>query len=182
MDESEQPKSLTPRMLKWAQNSALYRVSRQMLSRRQLHDAVLRKAREKFDDISAEDAGALAEAAVAFAETIGGLNDEAFAEVKTRSAVRNGKSRRMIAVSLARKGIDKDTAQAALEQEADDVVAVVALARRRAFGPFRRADADEARKEKELAAMLRQGFGFDLARRVAAMSRAEADDILSDLP
>lgn len=182
MNESEEPKSLTPRMLKWAQNSALYRVSRQMLSRRQLHDAVLRKAREKFEDIGNDEARALAEAAVAFAETIGGLDDEAFAEVKTRSAVRNGKSRRMIAVSLARKGIDKETAQAALTEQADDLAAVVALARRRAFGPFRRADADEARKDKELAAILRQGFNFELARRVSAMSREEADDILSGLP
>ncbi|WP_307235047.1 regulatory protein RecX [Pararhizobium capsulatum] len=168
-------------MLKWAQNSALYRVSRQMLSRRQLHDAVLRKAREKFDDISVEDAQTLAATAVAFADSIGALDDDAFAQAKTRSAVRGGKSQRMIARALSRKGIDKETTQAALA-EADDLTAAVALSRRRAFGPFRRAEVDDARRQKELAAMVRQGFVFELVKRVSAMSREEAEEILSQMP
>ena len=181
MDDTEQPKTVTPRMLKWAKNSALYRVSRQMLSRRQLHDAVLRKAREKFDEISPEDAQTLADTAVAFADTIGALDDDAFAQAKTRSAVRSGKSQRMIASTLSRKGIDKETAQSALA-EVDDLIAAVALARRKAFGPFRRAEIDDARKQKELAAMMRQGFGFELVKRVSTMSREEAEDVLSQMP
>jgi len=87
----------------------------------------------------------------------------------------------MIARTLSRKGIDKETTRAALA-EADDLIAAVALARRKGFGPFRRVEADEARRQKELAAMVRQGFGFELIKRVSVMSREEADDILSQMP
>lgn len=181
MDETEHQDGVTPRMLKWAQNSALYRVSRQMLSRRQLYDAVLRKARQKFEDIEPKQAEALAERAVAFAESIGALDDEAFAKAKTRSAVRGGKSQRMIARTLSQKGIDRETSHAALA-DVDDLAAAVAFARKRAFGPFRRQEADDARREKELATYMRQGFRLDHAKQALAMSREEAEDVLAQLP
>jgi regulatory protein len=76
------------------------------------------------------------------------------------------------------KGIARETATAALE-EADDLYAAVVMARKRAFGPFRKAELDERRMAKELSAFARGGFGFDLAKRIFNMSLEEAEEILA---
>ena len=54
--------------------------------------------------------------------------------------------------------------------------AVVALARRRRFGPFGELANDPARRDKQLAAMLRAGHGFADARHVLDAPSAEALD------
>ena len=98
-------------------------------------------------------------------------------EIKARSAMRGGKSKRAIAQTLAQKGIAKDDVAAAIE-EADDLYAAVVLARKRAFGPFRKAALDEKRSAKELSAFARGGFSSEIGRRVFAMSLEEAEEIL----
>ena len=167
----------TPRMLTWAKNSTMYRLGRQMLTEKQLSDAIRRKAKEKFEEITEPQVRACAEFAVKFAYEVGGLNDKSYAEVATRSSVRSGRSKRAIAQRLAIKGIDRETAAVALE-ETDDLYAAVVLARKRAFGPFRKTDLDDRRQAKELSAFARGGFGFDLAKRVFAMSTEDAEEIL----
>jgi regulatory protein len=52
------------------------------------------------------------------------------------------------------------------------------MARKRAFGPFRKIDLDEKRQGKELSAFARGGFGFDLAKKVFGMSLEDAEEIL----
>jgi regulatory protein len=150
-----------------------------MLTEKQLSDAIRRKAREKFDGISEAQLRACSEFAVKFAYDNKALDDTAYAEVATRSAVRSGRSKRAIAQRLAIKGIARETATAALE-EADDLYAAVVLARKRAFGPFRKADVDDKRMVKEMSAFARGGFGFELARKVLAMSLDDAEDLLHD--
>lgn len=167
----------TPRMLTWAKNSALYRLGRQMLTEKQLADAIRRKARQKFEGISEAQVRACAEFAVRFAHEVGGLDDTSYAEVATRSSVRSGRSKRAIAQRLAQKGIARETASVALE-DTDDLYAAVVLARKRAFGPFRKADLDEKRMAKEFSAFARGGFGYDLARRIFDMTREDAEEIL----
>ena len=60
----------------------------------------------------------------------------------------------------------------------DDLFAALVLARKRAFGPFRKVDFDDKRKAKELAAFTRAGFGFEIGRTVLAMPQEEAETIL----
>lgn len=167
----------TPRMLSWAKNSTIYRLERQMLTEKQLADAIRRKAKEKFDGISEAQIRACADFALKFAHDVGGLDDTAYAGIATRSGVRSGRSKRAIAQRLSVKGIDRETAIVALE-EADDLYAAVVLARKRAFGPFRKTGLDEKRQAKELSAFARGGFGFDLAKRVFGMSLEDAEEIL----
>jgi regulatory protein len=169
----------TPRMLSWAKNSTIYRIERQMLTEKQLADAIRRKAKEKFDGISGAQLDACAAFALKFARDVGGLDDTAYAGIAARSGIRSGRSKRAIAQKLAVKGIDRETVTAALE-DADDLYAAVVMARKRAFGPFRKIDLDDKRHAKELSAFARGGFGFDLAKRVFAMSLDEAEEILVD--
>lgn len=107
----------TSRMLSWARNSALYRLEQRMMTEKQLRDAIMRKAREKFEDISPAQVRALGEFAVTFAYGIKALDDTAFAEITVRSGQRSGKSKRGLAQKLQIKGIARETAAVALQEQ-----------------------------------------------------------------
>ncbi|MGO4351635.1 recombination regulator RecX [Rhizobium sp. RAF36] len=178
MEEETPPSDVpTPRMFSWARNSAIYRLERRMHTEKQLFDAIARKARQKFEDISEAQVKALADSAVKFAYDNKALDDTAYAEIGTRSGMRNGKSKRAIAQKLSQKGVAKSTVAAAVA-EADDLYAAVVLARKRAFGPFRKSELDEKRKAKELSAFARAGFSFDIGKKVFEMSLDDAEEAL----
>lgn len=151
------------------------------MSEQQLANAIKRKAQTKFEGITPEQVLALAAEAVKIGYDLKALDDEAFAGITTRNAVRNGKSRRMIAQKLSIKGVASETAAVALD-EADDLYAAVVFARKRAFGPFRRVDLDEKRHGKEMSAFARSGFSFDIGKKVFAMSFEDAEEVLANGP
>ncbi|OVE87798.1 recombination regulator RecX [Agrobacterium tumefaciens] len=171
----------TSRMQSWARNSALYRLEQRMMTEKQLRDAIMRKAREKFEDITPAQVKALGEFAVTFAYGIKALDDTAYAEIAVRSGQRSGKSKRGLAQKLQIKGVARETAAVAL-QETNDLVAAVIFARKRAFGPFRRVELDEKRKAKEFSAFARNGFSFEIGARVMAMTAEEAEEIIAEAP
>lgn len=178
MTEESTPSDIpTPRMLSWARNSTIYRLERRMMTEKQLFDAITRKAKEKFDDISTAQLKAVADFAVKFAYDNKAIDDGAYAEIATRSAVRSGRSKRAIAQKLAVKGVSTDKVEVALE-EADDLYAAAIFARKRAFGPFRRVELDEKRKAKELSAFARNGFSFEIGRKVFEMTFQDAEEII----
>lgn len=177
-DGATQP---TPRMLQWARNSAAYRLARRMMSRHELAQAISRKARQKYQDIDSGVVALLAQEAVRFGEFMGAIDDGAYAEIKSQSAARSGKSRRAIAQTLARKGIEKELVNVALD-EIDDVAAAVRFARKRGYGPFRRNAADQRQITRELSSLARNGFAFSLAQRVVEMEIHEAEDLLLPSP
>lgn len=179
MDEETTPQSdaPTPRMLSWARNSAIYRLERRMHTEKQLFDAIWRKARQRFDNISEAQAKALADFAVKFAHDNKALDDVAYAEISMRSGMRVGRSKRAIAQKLSQKGVAGETVAAAVA-EADDFRAALILARKRAFGPFRKGELDEKRKAKELSAFTRAGFSFEIGKRIFEMSFDDAEEAL----
>lgn len=176
-DDSAPADTPTPRMFAWARNSTIYRLGRRMHTERQLFDAIARKAREKFQSISEAQVKALADSAVNFASENKLLDDKVFAEISSRSGMRSGKSQRAIAQKLTQKGVAKELAASAAA-EVDDLYAAVVLARKRAFGPFRKVELDEKRKGKELSAFARAGFSFEIGRVVFGMGLNEAQDVL----
>jgi regulatory protein len=109
----------------------------------------------------------------------GWLDDRAYATAVARSLRQRGGSRRLIAARLAERGVPADVGQSVLEQEgADDPDAerraAAAYARRRGLGPHR-TDPDErtARRERDLAALARAGFSYDIATDVLDTDPAE---------
>ncbi|MGC6494540.1 MAG: RecX family transcriptional regulator [Myxococcota bacterium] len=111
------------------------------------------------------------------------VNDLAFARETARRAFERGTSRRAIIAKLATKGIRAELREQVLEElqeeldESTDLVAAARYARRRGFGPFRRPDQREARADKDLAAMVRAGFSYSLAREtLQAETRDELDE------
>jgi regulatory protein len=101
---------------------------------------------------------------VAFCVTHGLVDDAAFAEVRTATLRNRGWPSRRIRAGLAQKGLARDVIETALEQdEIGDEAAAMRFAQRRRLGPWRltgRAD----KRERDIAAMMRAGFGMDLAR------------------
>ncbi|MBR0680479.1 hypothetical protein GXW74_08270 [Roseomonas eburnea] len=109
----------------------------------------------------------------------GAVDDAAFAESRARRLARTGRSRRAIAAHLAAKGVDADTAAAAIpEGEEAELDAALAFCRRRRIGPFARAAEDLEARRKALAALARGGFAHGVARRALTMSPADAEDRL----
>jgi regulatory protein len=105
----------------------------------------------------------------------GVIDDKAFAQTKARALHRRGASTRITRQKLKLAGIDHDTldqAMDALDRELDtdparrEWQAAVALARRRRLGPFRPQAERKDKRNRDLAAMARGGFDFDLARRI----------------
>jgi len=109
----------------------------------------------------------------------GAVNDAAFAESRARRLARSGNSRRAIAAHLAAKGIESNTAAAALpEGEEAELLAAIAFCRRRRIGPFGRVTPDATARMKALAALARGGFAQGVARRALAMDPDQAEDML----
>jgi regulatory protein len=64
-------------------------------------------------------------------------------------------------ITYALDALEEETQSENLERDA-----AIALARRRRLGPWRLPEKREDMKEKDLAAMARAGFSYDLARDV----------------
>ena len=104
------------------------------------------------------------------------VDDKAYAELRTARLTDRGHGRRRIAMTLREKGVDAEIIAAALAALAADIAdpdlrAAIVTARRRRLGPYRGADRED-RRERDLAALARAGFGYDIGRRVI-----DADDI-----
>src|SRR5258708_16915791 len=106
------------------------------------------------------------------------LDDAAYAEGRARSLSHKGRSRAIIARTLAAKGVGRETVDAALEGLAEagetDLAAAVRFARRRRMGPFRAPKERAGRRDRDLAALGRAGFAYEVARLVVDAETPEA--------
>lgn len=106
------------------------------------------------------------------------LDDMAYAQGRAGSLRRKGDSARQIAAKLAAKGVPAALAKDALEAVDDEagpgaeLRAARALARRRRLGPFRKGGG-EAERARDLAALARAGFTYEIARK--ALERESED-------
>jgi regulatory protein len=174
------PRKATPKYLR---NSALYYLERYASSsahlRRLLLAKVARSARAYDTDpeMEAEKGAAAIEALIAELLGAGLLDDARYAGERARILHRRGASARAIRAGLRAKGIEADDIERALaglgEEAAEpELAAALAYARKRRLGPYGNPGAREDRRDKDLAALGRKGFGYDLARRVI-----ETDDL-----
>ena len=100
----------------------------------------------------------------------GYVNDRDFAAMKARSLTARGYGARRIDLALRAAGVSEDDVSSELgeRQEDDDLAAALAYARRRRIGPFARQAPDADARRKALAALLRAGHSFEIARRILA--------------
>ena len=138
--------------------------------RRLLGQRVQRSAAHHGED--PEDGMALVDAELERLESLGLINDAAFARDRAKALHRRGKSLRAIAAALRTKGLSSERIDEALEALASGVegsvelIAAATFARKRRLGPWRSGAPDPDRTRKELAKLARAGFSYALARRV----------------
>ncbi len=164
-------KRVTPQYL---ENSALHYLERFASSTANLRGVLMRKVQRSaqvYGDDPEEGAGWV-DALIERYVRANLLNDDTYAQMRTESLHRRGASTRAIAQKLAAKGINRDGADKALETLREDVgpdldlTAALALAKRRRLGVYRLPEARAAHRDKDMAALGRAGFGYDVARRV----------------
>lgn len=164
------PRKATARSL---ENAALWYLTRFATSaanlERVLARRVERSARHHGTD---RDVGmAIINRLIARYRRSGLLDDRAYAIARAGTLNRRGKPASAITLALRAKGVtgeDIDEALLALKRQGADPdrSAAARYARRRRLGPFRAAPEREEHRQRDLAALARAGFGYDVARRI----------------
>ena len=142
---------------------ALRHVARFATSRGKLLAYLKRKIRERgWGDEQPADPDALADHFVA----LGYIDDAGFAVMKSGALARRGYGARRIDGELRAAGIgedDREQADAQTRKEAWN--AADSFARRKRIGPYATAPFDPKQRDKAIAAFLRAGHDYALARR-----------------
>jgi regulatory protein len=141
---------------------ALRYVGKYATSRAKLVGYLVRKVRERgWDGAGEPGLDALADRFCA----LGYVDDAAYALAKSRSLSSRGYGKRRLEEKLRLTGVaEEDSAAARENSEREAVSSAVRYAERRRIGPFGDSSADPNRRERSLAAMIRAGHSFQLAR------------------
>jgi regulatory protein len=115
---------------------------------------------------------------------LGLVDDRRYAEARGMTLRRAGRSARPIRLGLAGKGVAPEAIDAAMARAEEDPgaaerAAAIAFARRRRLGPYQPEGERAAMRQRDLAAMSRAGFGYDLVRGVLLARSVE--DLESEL-
>jgi regulatory protein len=146
---------------------ALAYVGRFATTRAKLATYLARKVRERGWE---DERPAEIEAIVERLAELGYVDDAAYALSKSRSLTARGYGGRRVRQSLHAAGIGEEDAEPAHEHaRAEAVEAALHFARRRRLGPFGDGSADRQQQERSLAAMIRAGHGFGLAKAILAL-------------
>lgn len=152
---------------------ALRYVERFATTRGKLDDYLRRKIRERGWAGESTDTAVLAERLAA----LGYIDDRAYAEAKAAALGRRGLGARRVTGALRAARVEEEDREAlAPVVDARAVETALAFARRRRLGPWSPQASDRALREKQVAAMLRAGHPFALARRIVALPPGEPPD------
>lgn len=192
--KKRQPRKITERYL---YNSGLYYLQRYTASRAHFVTVMTRKIDRScraHEDQDREKCLEMLEKVVPQFEELGFINDEVYAKGMVVSLRKRGLSSKMIEMRLMAKGLKKDHIKQTLEEHDTsscdghhpEIVAGLRLIRKKKLGHFRtkpRSEGEEGQKEsqKELAKMARNGFSYDIAKRVLNMDEEEIYQILSEI-
>lgn len=153
---------------------ALNYVGRFATSRSKLFAYLHRKLRERgWHDDSEPPVEELADRLV----RLGYVDDRAFALSKARSLTGRGYGERRVRQALMIAGIDEEQgadAQQLAEEEA--VAAAIKFASRRSIGPYRASQPTPQERERAIAAMIRAGHRFALAKAITDLNPGENPD------
>lgn len=145
-------------------NVALHYLRRYSASRKGLRQVlerrVKRHVREKGGDLVA--AGPMIDAVVTRMVSAGYVDDARLAESKAGSLHRAGKSVRVVRLKLRQKGIEPDVIAQVTQSTSGpehELEAALTLVKKKKLGR------DPERKQKDLAVLMRAGFGYGIAKK-----------------
>lgn len=160
-------KKITPQRLK---NIGLYYLQRFESSVENLRQVLRRRvdayAKEN-PEWNKSEAQQWIEDVLAEFEKLHYLDDNRFAEIKIRQYLDAGKPARYIQQKLQQKGISPSITNAILaEAEFDPLAMALKLARRKKIGPFRAPEQRREYRQKDMGALVRAGFDYDVVCQV----------------
>ncbi|MEQ8733629.1 MAG: RecX family transcriptional regulator [Rhodospirillaceae bacterium] len=168
--ERKVPRHITKDRLR---NIALYHLERFATNAENLRRVLYRRALKaaRHHDTNLEEAKTWINEVVDALVRSGAIDDQEYANAKTLTLIRRGQSPRKIQAYLSSKGLDNETIKRALDIASESIVdpdmeAARAYALRRRFGPYRTTTPSSEQKQKELAALGRAGFRYDVARKI----------------
>lgn len=108
------------------------------------------------------------------------VDDAAYAQMKSASLRRGGRSGRSVRAKLLAQGVAMDVVRTASPDDPEaDLVAALMTVRRRQLGRFRRGDdLDAARMRRDVAKLVRHGFSVSIAQRAVDMTPEEAETLI----
>lgn len=172
------PRKVTP---KYLENAALFYLQRFATSAANLRRVLMRKVERsaRFHGTDPAEGAQWVEALIARFVASQLLDDALYAESRAQSLRRRGASGRTIALTLRQKGVEGgiiDTAMAAADEaeERPELAAAARLARKRRLGPYRATEGRREARERDLAALARAGFSYDVALAVIDAEGPEA--------
>jgi regulatory protein len=155
----------------WIRRHAQRHLQRYWPSVAQLRRVLVRKVDRVLAREGGDRAAVLARVEDVLAELLeqGALDDTRFVRAWVEELHRKGHSRRAIEARMATRGVERGLVEAALADrpgEDPELAAARAYARRRRLGPHRSSETRRDRRDKDIAALCRAGFGLGLALRV----------------
>jgi regulatory protein len=111
------------------------------------------------------------------------INDELYSDSKARMFLRRGYSLNKINQSLRQKGIDTEFIKKSIEKIKQDTiepdfVSALKLCKRRRIGALRPQSNREIFYKKDMGIMARNGFSFELSKRVLDLDKIEFNKLL----
>ena len=111
------------------------------------------------------------------------VNDELYSDSKARMFLRRGYSLNKINKSLRSKGIEDKYVKQSIEKIKDneiepDFVSALKLCKRRRIGPLRPGDNRELFYKKDMGILARNGFSFELSKRVLNLETDEFSKLI----
>lgn len=185
----KQPRKLSARYL---ENAALYYLQRYATSTENFRRVMRRKIDRScaFHQTQPDEFYTVIEDLIKRYISVGLLNDQVFADAKVSSLRRQGRSKRDILAKLQNKGLkpaEIETALAARDAEIEEddaegtpaeLIAARRLAKRKKLGAYNpHPPTDPKARQKELAALARAGFSYDICRLAL---ETELDDDMND--
>lgn len=142
-------------------------VARFATSRGKLADYLRRKLRERG---WGGDGDPPVARIVEWAADAGFVDDKAYALAKAQSLGGRGYGERRVGQALRAAGIEEEDGAAARDFSRETAEeAALRYARRKRIGPFGPPPADRRESERAMAAMIRAGHAFDLAKRILSL-------------
>ncbi len=142
-------------------------VARFATSRGKLSDYLRRKLRERGWGGSGDPP---VERIVEWAADAGFIDDQAYALAKAQSLGGRGYGERRVSQALQAARIDEEDGAQARDHARDTArEAALRFAKRKRLGPFGPPPADRRESDRAMAAMIRAGHGFELAKMVLSL-------------
>jgi regulatory protein len=183
--QKPRPKPVDPAYL---ERAALYYLERFSASAGHLASILRRKIARRGlpDGVEMEEVEGWIGALLEKLTRLGYLDDEAYARMRAQSLIARGRPLRAVRQGLAQKALDPEIIDGALaayrEGMADpDLAAAIRYLRRRRLGPARLEEATRRPSyQKDMAALARAGFSYDIARRLLDLPDGAALDALEE--